>query len=143
MKRLLVLCLCIILLSSCTTEVVLREFHPSDLKGEKNLLFIWQPECKFCETELKELETMYKDFDLNIVGIAVNDLPEAVQKKIDAWGLTFPNYLASQEFFTQIASMVTETPAIIFMDEEGNIFRAPEEGTTENLRALLEEVEKE
>jgi cytochrome c biogenesis protein CcmG, thiol:disulfide interchange protein DsbE len=65
----------------------------SQYQGKVTLLNFWATWCAPCVAELPLLQTIYdthKDKGFQIVAIAVDDTPEAVQKMKDTVGLTFP-----------------------------------------------------
>lgn len=142
MKKIFCLLSLVLLLSACSHAAGLESYSKDVLTEGKNLLFIWQPQCGHCEEELKELEGLYKNYDMNIISVGVNDTEDAYREKIEEWGLSFPTYQATEEYFEEVKTMTSETPSIFFLKEDGTIFKETQVGRAENLKELLDTVQE-
>lgn len=80
------------------TDVKGNEVALSQYAGKVTLINFWATWCAPCVAELPLLQTIndtLKDKGFQVVGIAVDDTPEAVEKMKATYGLTYPMLIDS------------------------------------------------
>lgn len=90
------------------------------LDKDYNFLILWQPDCEFCEIDLKAIENIYKNYDkANFIGLGVGEVAN-LKNKQQEWGSTIKTYKISDEFLQKIMSMgVKTTPTTLVVDKNG------------------------
>ncbi|MEO4053742.1 TlpA disulfide reductase family protein [Solibacillus sp. CAU 1738] len=95
----------------------------SDLKGQKVLLNFWATWCAPCKAEMPHMQSFYEKYkDKNVTVIAVNlqDSRDKLASFVEEYGLTFP---ISLDTTGEIGSQykVFTIPTSYFIDEQGGI----------------------
>ena len=99
------------------------------LTEEINVVFVWQPACPPCETELKLVEEVYRELeDIHFIGLAVGENEEELLATVEKWGLSFDNYRMPDSFLEKYKDKIKSTPTVLFLDKDGNELREPEVG---------------
>lgn len=124
-------------------------FRLSDYRGSIVLLDFWATWCAPCRVSIPhliEVHRAFKDEDVVVVGIALDEGGKpVVEKFVDAFRIPYPILIGNQEVVTAYGNF-PHIPVSFIIDREGNIverhtgFR-PREIYESSIRHLLEEAE--
>lgn len=93
-----------------------------DLEGEKVFINFWASWCPPCQTEMPDIQKLYKNHgnDIKIIAINLEEKKEAVKKYLENENLTFPVLLDKNK---KVASkyLVRAIPTSYFINENGII----------------------
>lgn len=105
---------------SITGEVI----SPANFKGRAVLLVFWASWCGPCVGEiplLKELYAKHRDQGLAVIGISLDDNPQALQSMVASKGLAWPQIRAGKTGELVKLFNVTRTPTHYLLDRDGKI----------------------
>jgi len=100
----------------------------SDLKGRVVLVNFWASWCGPCVSELPAMERLYtrlKSRGLVIVGVGVDDQPEALTEFQRRFGLTFP-LVVDQTGEVKSRYKLSGVPESFIVDKEGKLVMVPD-----------------
>ena len=120
-------------------ETSKESFTLNDLKGQALILNFWASWCVSCRSEAQLMEQFWREHKnegLMMVGIAIQDTPEAAGEFARYYGKTYPLGL-DQEGKSAIEYGVTGVPETFFIDRDG-IIRHREAGPVD--RRTLEKM---
>ncbi len=90
----------------------------SDFKGKKVIINFWATWCKYCVTEMPDIEKFHQN-NPNVVILGVNVDPSSdVARFVKDKGLTFP-ILLDNEMKVATSYLIQPLPTTYFIDEEG------------------------
>jgi len=93
-----------------------------DLEGEKVFINFWASWCPPCQTEMPDIQKLYKNHgnDIKIIAINLEEKKEKVKKYLENENLTFPVLLDKNK---KVASkyLVRAIPTSYFINENGII----------------------
>ena len=93
------------------------------LRGKVVFLNFWATWCGPCRAEMPSMEALYrrfKDRDLEILAVNVQESPRQVTAFMDQWGLTFPAVLDSRGIVGNIYGVMA-LPTTYIINREGEI----------------------
>lgn len=94
-----------------------------------NFVTVWQTTCSPCEVEMKAFEELHKKYpEINFVGISVSETSQEIKDKLNAMGVTFTNYRATENFFESTKDVIKSTPAMLVVDNTGKELIPMQEG---------------
>lgn len=99
-----------------------KGFSMSDFKGRPLILNFWASWCYSCRAEARDFEAFwqkYKDRGVAVVGIAIQDTPEAALAFARAYGKTYILGLDAEDGKAAIDYGVTGVPETFFIDRNG------------------------
>lgn len=99
-----------------------KGFSMADFKGRPLILNFWASWCYSCRAEARDFEAFwqkYKDRGVAVVGIAIQDTPEAAMQFAKAFGKTYILGLDSEDGKAAIDYGVTGVPETFFIDRNG------------------------
>lgn len=97
----------------------------SDYKGKVIILNFWATWCGPCQTEIPELVATYdhyKDRDVVLLGVSVDDPAEALQKYAKEKGMNYP-VLLMQDDLDAAYGPIFGVPITFFIGRDGEIAR--------------------
>jgi len=100
-----------------------EEVSLSDYQGKVVLINFWATWCPPCRAEIPDLEAAYRehqDDDFVVLGISIEDPPEAVRAFVDEYGVTYPVLLDSEGKMVSIYR-AAGLPTSVFVDPRGVI----------------------
>ena len=106
-----------------------------DLRGKYTLVDVWGTWCASCRSEMPYLDSafnMFKDKNFNIISIAFDKSPEAIQKfREGKWKMPWTHAFATGMYENPIADsfQITGVPSVFLIDPQGKIIE-----TEDNLR---------
>lgn len=117
------------------------------------MVSIWLESCPPCRDKAKYLELLSKKRkDVNIVGLGVAESEKSLKQAVKAWGLSYKNYLISDDFLSQYKDTITSTPTFLYLDKQGKELRPievgfrndgkSEEQILKEMEAILDELTK-
>lgn len=123
------------------------------LTKDVNVVSIWLESCPPCRDKAKYLERLSKKRkDVNIVGLGVAESEKSLKQAVKAWGLSYKNYLISDDFLSQYKDTITSTPTLLYLDKQGQELRPievgfrndgkSEEQILKEMEAILDELTK-
>lgn len=95
----------------------------SSLRGKKVFLNFWATWCPPCRSEMPDIERIYKkykDSDVYVLTVNVNEPHSTVKKFIDEYNYSFPVVLDDTGEVSQ-KYQITGIPTSYFIDSDGNI----------------------
>lgn len=100
----------------------------SDLRGKVIVLNFWASWCEPCQNEAPELQRAWEAAGseaenttaVAFLGITFQDAPQASQRFIDAFGITYPNGVDEKGQIGR-AYGITGTPETFIVDQDGNV----------------------
>lgn len=93
----------------------------SDYEGKTVILNFWATWCVSCRLEAPGLEKTWKAFkdqDVVLIGINLQETPKEIQKFVDEYGITYP-IVIDKEAETVFKYGVRIVPTTIFINKEG------------------------
>lgn len=120
-----------------------KTYDSETLKGQPYLVNFWASWCEPCEEEIPELVRVYekyKEQDLLILGVGVQDSEKNLRAFADKYGITFPIGLDEKGILSGLFGL-TGVPETYFVSREGEVvftYKGPL--TEELLEAGLEKV---
>lgn len=97
----------------------------ADYKGKVIVINFWATWCGPCQTEIPELVDMYaefKDKDVVLLGISIDDTPETLQKYAQQKGMNYP-VLLMQDDVDEAYGPIFGVPITFFIGRDGAISR--------------------
>jgi peroxiredoxin len=97
----------------------------ADYKGKVIVLNFWATWCGPCQTEIPELVDTYvefKDKDVVLLGISIDDTAETLQKYAKAKGMNYP-VLLMQDDVDEAYGPIIGVPITVFIGRDGVISR--------------------
>ncbi|MBI2061586.1 MAG: redoxin domain-containing protein [Nitrospirae bacterium] len=120
-----------------------KEISLSDYAGRAVVLNFWSSWCVPCRDEADLLESIAQHFkgrEVNVLGVNIQDEPEAAKKFVAEEGMTFPNVVDTDGRLS-IAYGVYGVPETFFVDRSGRIAdKITGPVSVENFRAGLEKL---
>jgi peroxiredoxin len=102
-----------------------QDVRLSDLKGKVVLLNFWATWCAPCRLEIPwfvEFQEKYKDKDFRVVGISVDDPPEALLPFANRFKINYPLLVGSDREDVQNAyGPIFGVPTTVIIDRDGRI----------------------
>ncbi|MEI7894140.1 MAG: TlpA disulfide reductase family protein [Myxococcales bacterium] len=111
--------------------------------GSVTLVDVWSTTCAPCLATMPEIEAMWrahKGAGLRVIGVAVDDNPGLVDKKVRELGITYP-IVMDPSGILRGALRVTELPGAFVVDRTGKVRVFREGGDGSDRRALRDAVE--
>lgn len=97
----------------------------SDYKGRALLINFWSTTCGPCQLETPELVDLaakYKDRGLSIVGISIDDSPDAIRAFADQFKVTYPLLVgADREEVADAFGLEDAIPMSVFITSKGTV----------------------
>jgi len=93
-------------------------------KGEVTVVDFWSTNCKPCVKMMPAIETLYegrKGSGVTVIGVAVDDNPGLVQKRLKEIGVTYPNVLDDPASSLRGTYQVDELPQTFIFDKTGHL----------------------
>jgi cytochrome c biogenesis protein CcmG/thiol:disulfide interchange protein DsbE len=133
-----------VLVSAAGLPPVGQEASLADLRGKVVVLNLWASWCDPCREEAPVLESVwrgYRDKDVVVLGIDIQDLSDDARAFIREYGLTYPS-LRDGSDGSRAALEATGVPETFVIDREGRIALhiAGPVSRTEQLTVPLDEV---
>ena len=97
-------------------------FKSADFKGRPMILNFWASWCYSCRSEARDFEAFwqkYKDKGIAVVGIAIQDSPQAALEFAHTYGKTYILGLDAEDGKAAIDYGVTGVPETFFIDRQG------------------------
>ncbi|MCX6129209.1 MAG: TlpA disulfide reductase family protein [Proteobacteria bacterium] len=101
-----------------------KGFSLADFKGRPLILNFWASWCYSCREEARDFEAfwqLYKDKGIAVVGIAIQDSPEAALAFAKTYGKTYMLGLDSEDGRAAIDYGVTGVPETFIIDRNGKV----------------------
>lgn len=102
-----------------------KEVQLSNLRGKGVIINFWGTWCKPCEKEMPALESTYKEYknkNVEIIGVNLEESNIAVKTYVDRKDLSFPILLDKDGQVRDIYNVST-IPSSFFINEEGKIVK--------------------
>lgn len=96
------------------------KFSMHGLRGQPVILNFWATWCPPCRKEMPNLEKVFKQGKIAVIGINLNENPERVKKYLDKFNITFPVAIDIQDKIQQKYSVLLK-PTTYFIDKNGII----------------------
>jgi len=97
----------------------------SDLRGKVVLLNFWATWCPPCDSEMPDLNTIYRQYgnekDFVVVGVNLQEQPEEVTSYARRRSIDFPVLLDRDGHVTGRDYQIRMLPASVIIDKEGRI----------------------
>jgi peroxiredoxin len=132
---------CVVALASCAHKAPVAEYanlnftlkdmnghdvRLSDYKGRALLINFWSTTCGPCQLETPELVDLaakYKDRGLSIVGISIDDSPDAIRTFANEFKVTYPLLVgADREEVADAFGLEDAIPMSVFITTKGTVF---------------------
>ena len=91
-----------------------------DLRGETVVLNFWATWCAPCAIEMPELQALYEDEGVRVIGVNFGEAEDSVQAWVDTYGLGFDILLDPQQTVTQ-AYRLRGQPSTYVINPDGII----------------------
>jgi thiol-disulfide isomerase/thioredoxin len=92
-------------------------------KGKVTVVDFWSTSCEHCKELMPEIQAIYEDehgAGVAVIGVAVDDNPGLVAKRVRERGVTYPNVLDAESSI-EGAYRVTDLPQTFVFDKDGSL----------------------
>jgi thiol-disulfide isomerase/thioredoxin len=93
-------------------------------KGEVTVVDFWATSCKPCVKMMPAIEDLYqarKGTGVAVIGVAIDDNPGLVEKRLKELGVTYPNMLDDSASSLRGTYQVDELPQTFIFDKQGHL----------------------